>query len=248
MSRRKNRALAQVVDNTVNFSAYLEQQQQLSRQRRSVQLTPKTANQKHYVDLLLDEAVKIVFASGPAGTGKTMLAVQAGVKAFKEKQVSKLIFTRPAVGVDGEEHGFLPGTINQKMEPWTRPILDVIGEYYSTKDVARMLEDQIIELSPLAMIRGRTFKNSWMIFDEAQNSSVSQMMAVLTRLGDGTKMIITGDLNQRDRKFATDNGFEDFVARLAKTNSSLIKNVNFLGKDVQRSDAVREVLKLYNQD
>ena len=248
MSRRKNRALAQVIDNTVNFSAYLEQQQRLNYQRRSVQLSPKTANQKHYVDLLLDEAVKIVFASGPAGTGKTMLAVQAGVKAFKEKLVSKLIFTRPAVGVDDEQHGFLPGTINQKMEPWTRPILDVIGEYYSAKDVARMLDDQIIELSPLAMIRGRTFKNAWMIFDEAQNSSVSQMMAVLTRLGDGTKMVITGDLNQRDKKFATDNGFEDFLARLGKNKSNLIQTVNFLGKDVQRSATVAEVLKLYNQN
>jgi phosphate starvation-inducible PhoH-like protein len=98
------------------------------------------------------------------------------------------------------------------------------------------------------MIRGRTFKNAWMIFDEAQNSSVSQMMAVLTRLGDGTKMVITGDLNQRDKKFATNNGFEDFLARLGKNKSNLIKTVNFLGKDVQRSDAVREVLKLYNQD
>ena len=247
MSRRKNRALAQVIDNTVNFSAYLEQQQRLNYQRRSVQLSPKTANQKHYVDLLLDEAVKIVFASGPAGTGKTMLAVQAGVKAFKEKLVSKLIFTRPAVGVDDEQHGFLPGTINQKMEPWTRPLFDVVHEYYSPRDVAKMLEDQIIEVSPLAFLRGRTFKNAWIVFDEAQNSSVNQMKMVLTRLGENSKMVITGDLNQNDKKFVTDNGLRDFIERLKFSGSSAIASIDFGSRDIQRHPIVREVLKMYGE-
>lgn len=247
MSRRKNRALAQVVDNTVNFSAYLEHQQQQSRERRSVQLTPKTANQQHYVDLLLDESVKIVFASGPAGTGKTMLAVQAGVKAFKERQVSKLIFTRPAVGVDDEQHGFLPGTINQKMEPWTRPLFDVVQEYYAPRDVAKMLEDQIIEVSPLAFLRGRTFKNAWIVFDEAQNSSVNQMKMVLTRLGENSKMVITGDLNQNDKKFANDNGLRDFVERLKCSGSSAIASIDFGSRDIQRHPIVREVLKMYGE-
>jgi phosphate starvation-inducible PhoH-like protein len=247
LSRRKNRALAQVIDNTVNFSAYLEQQQRLNYQRRSVQLSPKTANQKHYVDLLLDEAVKIVFASGPAGTGKTMLAVQAGVKAFKEKLVSKLIFTRPAVGVDDEQHGFLPGTINQKMEPWTRPLFDVVHEYYSPRDVAKMLEDQIIEVSPLAFLRGRTFKNAWIVFDEAQNSSVNQMKMVLTRLGENSKMVITGDLNQNDKKFVTDNGLRDFIERLKFSGSSAIASIDFGSRDIQRHPIVREVLKMYGE-
>ena len=247
LSRRKNRAIAQVVDNTVNFSAYLEHQQQLNRERRSVQLSPKTANQKHYVDLLLDEAVKIVFASGPAGTGKTMLAVQAGVKAFKERQVSKLIFTRPAVGVDGEEHGFLPGTINQKMEPWTRPLFDVVQEYYSPRDVAKMLEDQIIEVSPLAFLRGRTFKNAWIVFDESQNSSINQMKMVLTRLGENSKMVITGDLNQNDRQFVHENGLRDFIERLKSSGSSTIASIDFGARDIQRHPIVREVLKMYGE-
>jgi phosphate starvation-inducible PhoH-like protein len=247
LSRRKNRALAQIVDNTVNFNTYLQQQQQLNHQRRSVQLNPKTENQKHYVDLLLDETVQIVFASGPAGTGKTMLAVQAGVKAYKEKLVSKLIFTRPAVGVDDEQHGFLPGTINQKMEPWTRPLFDVVQEYYAPRDVAKMLEDQIIEVSPLAFLRGRTFKNAWIVFDEAQNSSVNQMKMVLTRLGENSKMVITGDLNQNDKKFAADNGLRDFIERLKSSRSSAIAAIDFGSRDIQRHPIVREVLKMYGE-
>ena len=124
MSKRRMRNVAlAAVDNTLSFNQYVQQ-------RKTVTLIPKSLNQETYIELLTDESKHIVFATGPAGTGKTMLAMQAGVKAFKEGQVSKIILTRPAVGVDDEKHGFLPGNITAKMEPWTRPLFDVIQEYY----------------------------------------------------------------------------------------------------------------------
>jgi phosphate starvation-inducible PhoH-like protein len=177
-----------------------------------------------------------------------MLAVVAALKAYKEGQVNRIVITRPAVGVEEESHGFLPGDLNQKMEPWTRPILDVIGEHYSQKDIARMLDDAVIEISPLAYMRGRTFKRSWIIFDEAQNATINQVKMALTRLGEGSKMVITGDLNQLDRKFLNDNGLRDFVERLAAANSSAIDHVNFERRDVQRHPVVAEVLKLYGDE
>ena len=127
------------------------------KQRKQVNLIPKSLNQEKYIELLENPQRLIVFASGPAGTGKTMLAVLAAIKAFKSGECSKIIITRPAVGVDDEQHGFLPGTINQKMEPWTRPIFDIVEEYYRPQEVARLLEEKYIEIAPLAYMRGRTF-------------------------------------------------------------------------------------------
>ena len=153
--RTNSRHLAAVeTNNTLSFNQYVQQ-------RKTVHLIPKSLNQEHYIELLTNQTKHIVFATGPAGTGKTMLAMLAGIKAYKEGQVSKLILTRPAVGVDDERHGFLPGNINAKMEPWTKPLFDVIQEYYSPREVARMLEEQAIEISPLAFMRGRTFKEAW---------------------------------------------------------------------------------------
>ena len=123
MSKRRMRNVALAADNTLSFNQYVEK-------RKTVTLIPKSLNQETYIELLTDPTKHIVFATGPAGTGKTMLAMQAGVRAFKEGTVSKIILTRPAVGVDDERHGFLPGNITAKMEPWTRPLFDVIQEYY----------------------------------------------------------------------------------------------------------------------
>lgn len=241
MSKRRNRALAQmVVDNTIDFKNY-------GNTRRVPQLIPKSLSQEHYIELLQDPTVNVVLAAGPAGTGKTMMAVIAAVQAFRSGQVERLVITRPAVGVDGEKHGFLPGDLNSKMEPWTRPIFDVLHEYYSTKDTARMLEEQTIEISPLAFLRGRTFKRSWIIFDEAQNSTENQMKMVLTRLGEESKMVITGDLAQHDRKFVEENGFRDFIQRLKTQGSSMISLVEFNSRDIQRHPVVKEVLKLYGE-
>jgi phosphate starvation-inducible PhoH-like protein len=237
-----NRAHApKLVDNTVDFNQFVTK-------RRSVHLVPKTLNQEHYIELLLNEDIKIVFATGPAGTGKTMLAMMAAIKAFKDGQVSRIVLTRPAVGVDDEQHGFLPGTINEKMEPWTRPLFDVMHEYWSPKETARMLEEQIIEISPLAYMRGRTFKGAYIIADEMQNATPSQMKMLLTRLGQDSKMAVTGDIQQADRKEA-DNGLLDFK-RLVDAyahESKYIAGVEFNGKDIQRHPVVAEVLRIYKE-
>ena len=216
--------------------------------KRPITLLPKNLKQEEYIDLLNNPKKLIIFAVGPAGTGKTMLAVMAAIKSLKEGKINKIIITRPAVGVDDEQHGFLPGDLNAKMEPWTRPIMDVIGEYYTTKEIASMLAEQTIEISPLAYMRGRNFKRSFIIFDEAQNATTNQMKMVLTRLSEGSKLIVTGDLNQMDRKFTSDNGLRDFIGRLTQTGSQAIAEVSFSRKDVQRHPVVAEVLKLYGED
>ena len=219
-----------------------------SPRKRAVSLIPKSIKQEEYIDLLLDPEKIIVFATGPAGTGKTMLAVLAALKAYKEGLIEKIIITRPAVGVDDEKHGFLPGTLNEKMEPWTRPIFDVMKEYYSPREIAFMLEEETIEISPLAYLRGRTFKRAWIIADEMQNTSVNTMKMLLTRIGDDSKMVLTGDLTQHDRLTSKDNGLGDFVLRLeSQKKNSGISLINFSGKDIQRHPIVSEVLEMYGE-
>lgn len=217
-------------------------------QRRRIELIPKSLNQETYIDLLTDPEKLIIFATGPAGTGKTMLAVMAAIKALKEGECKKIVLTRPAVGVDDEKHGFLPGDLNAKMEPWCIPLFDVINEYYNTREVAKMLEEKTIEIAPLAFLRGRNLKNAFIICDEMQNATVNQMKMVLTRLAENSKMVITGDLKQMDRKYCTDNGLQDFIARLQSAGSNKIATVDFARKDVQRHPVVSEVLKLYGED
>jgi phosphate starvation-inducible protein PhoH len=217
----------------------------LPNKKPRVSLYARSANQQVYLDKLQDDAKSIVFAIGPAGTGKTMLAVQVGIKLFQEGLVDKIIVTRPAVSVD-EDLGFLPGTLNEKMAPWTRPIFDVLGEYYQTKDIARMLEDGTIEISPLAYMRGRTFKNAYIVADEMQNATVNQMKMLLTRLGEGSKMVVTGDLAQADR--LADNGLINFCNLLeGKPVLNHIDIVQFETRDIERHNAVKEVLAVYGE-
>jgi phosphate starvation-inducible PhoH-like protein len=221
----------------IDFQPYLPQKKQ------RVSLQARNANQKTYIQKLQDEQKSIIFAIGPAGTGKTMLAVQHGIKLFQEGIVDKIIVTRPAVSVD-EDLGFLPGTLNEKMAPWTRPIFDVLGEYYKQTDIAKMLEDGTIEISPLAYMRGRTFKNAYIIADECQNTTVNQMKMLLTRLGDGSRMVVTGDLAQADR--LNDNGLINFCNLLGgKQGLKHVDIVQFNAKDIERHNAVKEVLALY---
>lgn len=248
LSRRKNnRAQAQQqqythpIDNTINIDSYRHHKQ------KQIHLTPKTLTQETYIDLLTDPDKTIIFATGPAGTGKTMLAVLAALKAYKAGECQKIVITRPAVGVDDEEHGFLPGDLNQKMAPWTRPILDYVAEYYRQPEIAKMLEEQIIEISPLAFMRGRTFKNSWIIADEMQNATPSQMKMLLTRLGEGSRIVVTGDTRQADRK-EDDNGLLDFKRLVdGYKNCKYVSGVEFNGKDIQRHPAVLEILKIYKE-
>ena len=212
---------------------------------KTINLIPRSRRQEAYIDALTNESKLIVLASGPAGTGKTMLGVLAGIKAYKSGLCDKIVLTRPAVGVDDEKHGFLPGDLNQKMEPWTRPLFDVFHEYYSPNETTKMLEEQIIEISPLAFMRGRTFKNAWIVADEMQNATPNQMKMLLTRLGEGSKIVVTGDIRQTDRKEA-DNGLLDF-SKLVESyeNSKFVEGVQFQHTDIERHPAVVEVLSIY---
>jgi phosphate starvation-inducible PhoH-like protein len=223
----------------------LIQLNQYLRKKTQVNIVPRNLSQETYLELLKNPKKYITFAIGPAGTGKTMLAVQMAIKLFKEGQISKIIVTRPAVSVD-EEHGFLPGTLNQKMEPWTRPIFDVFEEYYHPKEIQDMLEDGVIEISPLAYMRGRTFKNAFVIADEMQNATPSQMKMLLTRLGDNSRMVVTGDLNQADRP--RENGLLEFCELYGQGGDyRMIAMARFETKDVERHPVVREVLKIYKE-
>ena len=241
--QRRKAVQLEVVPNTNNNNDFKSYQ----KRKNLIQLVPKSLNQEKYVDLLENEQRLIVFASGPAGTGKTMLAVLAALKAFRAGECSRIIITRPAVGVDDEQHGFLPGTLDQKMAPWTRPIFDIIEEYYRPQEVARLLEEKYIEIAPLAYMRGRTFKNSWIIADEMQNATPSQMKMLLTRLGENSKMVVTGDTQQAVRK-ANDNGLLDFQRLIKDFDSQYIAGVEFAVRDVRRHPAVAEVLKMYGED
>tara|TARA_B110000211_G_scaffold17833_1_gene18565 strand:+ start:168 stop:902 length:735 start_codon:yes stop_codon:yes gene_type:complete len=241
--QRRKAVQLEVVANTNNNNDFKSYQ----KRKNLIQLVPKSLNQEKYVDLLENEQRLIVFASGPAGTGKTMLAVLAALKAFRAGECSRIVITRPAVGVDDEQHGFLPGTLDQKMAPWTRPIFDIIEEYYRPQEVARLLEEKYIEIAPLAYMRGRTFKNSWIIADEMQNATPSQMKMLLTRLGENSKMVVTGDTQQADRR-AKDNGLLDFQSLITNFKSRYIAGVEFAVTDVRRHPAVAEVLKLYGEE
>ena len=250
MSKRQNRRAEALVVNGNNSSSFKSNNAvrldlyQKPPQQRPINILPKSLTQEKYIDLLTDPNKLIVFATGPAGTGKTMLAVLAALKAYRNGEVDRIVVTRPAVGVDDEQHGFLPGDLNEKMAPWTRPIFDVLGEYYKTADIAAMLEEGVIEISPLAYMRGRTFKNAYIIADECQNTTINQMKMLLTRLGENSKMVVTGDLAQADR--ANDNGLINFCNLLAnKSNLKHIDIVQFDVGDIERHNAVKEVLALY---
>jgi phosphate starvation-inducible PhoH-like protein len=236
MSKRVKKRFTSEVK-VIDFEPYLPQKKQ------RVVISARNPNQKLYLSKLHDDEKSIVFAIGPAGTGKTLLAVQNGIKLFQDGVVDKIIVTRPAVSVD-EDLGFLPGTLNEKMAPWTRPIFDVFLEYYQQKDINKMLEEGVIEISPLAYMRGRTFKNAYIVADEMQNATVNQMKMLLTRLGDNSKMVVTGDLAQADR--LNDNGLMDFCNLLAdKQGMRHIDIVQFDARDIERHEAVKEVLAIY---
>jgi len=213
-------------------------------QKKKITILPRNVHQEDYIELLTDHQKSIVFATGPAGTGKTMLAVQMGISKFESGEISKIVVTRPAVSVD-EQHGFLPGDLKDKMAPWTRPIFDVLEEHWTPKQVERMIESKEIEIAPLAYMRGRTFKECWIVADEMQNATPEQMKMLLTRIGTGSKIIVTGDLAQHDRGFQN-NGLKDFTTKLTE-NHSTIGCVHFTKKDVERHPAVVDVLSIYGE-
>ena len=238
-AQRQKQQTYHQVENTINFT-----QPEKKTRQRPIDIVPKSRGQEALVLSLMDDQVSITIAVGPAGTGKTYLAMQAAIKALRTGEIEKIVLTRPAVGVDDEKHGFLPGDLNQKMEPWTRPLLDVLHEYYSPKDVAAMLADQIIEISPLAFMRGRTFKNAYIIADEMQNATPSQMKMLLTRIGVGSRIVVTGDVEQADRT-TINNGLIDIAARLERTPSTGLQVCHLGTKDIQRHPIITTVLGIY---
>jgi len=169
----------------------------------------------------------------------------AAIRALRAGYCDRIVLTRPAVGVEDEKHGFLPGDLVSKMEPWTRPLIDVMREYYRPSDIQRMIEDQIIEISPLAYMRGRTFKNSWIIADEMQNATPAQMKMLLTRIGEESRIIVTGDVDQADRA-RRDNGLLDLVTRLKAQKVNGLETILLDNRDVQRHPIITSVLKIYS--
>lgn len=204
---------------------------------------PRNYSQNRLLNCLKNKNQKIVIATGPAGTGKTLFATEQGVRNFLRGDYIKLIFTRPTVSVD-EELGFLPGTLEEKMAPWVRPIYDILYNFITVKCASALLEEKIIEICPLGYMRGRTFKNCWIVADEMQNCTVSQMKMLLTRLGENSRLIITGDLEQHDRHGEI-NGLEDFLNKLKGRRSDSISSVEFDKGDIEREDVVKEVLDIY---
>ena len=214
------------------------------REQRPLDIVPRTRNQERLVLALLAEDQHIVVTAGPAGTGKTYLAMLAAVKAFRSGEVDRIVLTRPAVGVEGEEHGFLPGDLNQKMDPWVRPLTDILREYYRQPDIAAMIAEQTIEIAPLGFMRGRTFKNCFIIADEMQNATPNQCKMLMTRIGQGSKIVITGDVEQADRNRGN-NGLMDLCTRLTEGGVKGIAVCHLDNRDIQRHTIIDSVLALY---
>ena len=200
----------------------------------------KTVGQKKYVDLLKKKT--ITFGLGPAGTGKTYLAVAIAVNAYKAKQVERIILTRPAVEA-GEKLGFLPGDLQEKVNPYLRPLYDALQEMLGMESFSKMMERGTIEIAPLAYMRGRTLSNSYVILDEAQNTTKEQIKMFLTRLGENSKMVITGDLTQVDLPKGQTSGLKHAVKILKDIND--IGIIKLTEKDVVRHPLVQQIVKAY---
>ncbi len=212
--------------------------------KKHVEIIPRNVNQERFLALLEDDCVDICFAVGPAGTGKTYIATLYSIYMLKENLIDKIVITRPNVPVDNKDIGFLPGGIMEKMAPWIKPILDIFEEFYSPKQIQYMIEDGVIEICPIAYIRGRTFKNAIVLVDEAQGTTKNSMLSILTRIGDDSRIIVTGDMDQSDR--GRDNGLHDFLCRYQESDH--IKMICFNHEDVERHPVVKEVLRLYDMD
>jgi len=210
-------------------------------------------NQIEYKRFLEDQEVSVIVAVGPAGTGKTMFACEQAIQELNSNKINKIIVTRPTVTA-GEELGFLPGNINQKMDPWTRPIFDIFHEHFSKQTVKSMINDGIIEITPLAFMRGRTFTNSFIIADEMQNSTPNQMIMLTTRVGFDTRLVITGDPTQCDiQKDNYVNGLSDLLYRLDYFDKDYLEKqepffgiVELDGSDIRRSQVVEKIINIYD--
>jgi phosphate starvation-inducible PhoH-like protein len=209
---------------------------------RGKTIRAKTLNQKRYVDAI--DKNSIVFSIGPAGTGKTYLAVAKAVQALQAKQITRIILTRPAVEA-GERLGFLPGTVSEKIDPYLRPLYDALHDMMEPSMIPRLMADGTIEVAPLAYMRGRTLNDAFIILDEAQNTSPEQMKMFLTRLGFGSKMVVTGDITQIDLPTGTRSGLK--IVRDILTGIEDVRFTQLTSRDVVRHRLVSDIVEAYHR-
>jgi len=211
--------------------------------QRAKRVQPKTKGQEEYVEAIRKN--DLVFCVGPAGCGKTYLAVAMAVNALRKELVRKIVLVRPAVEA-GERIGFLPGDMLAKVNPFLRPLLDAMQEMLDFEQVKRYMEADIVEILPLAYMRGRTLNNTFIILDEAQNTTPTQMKMFLTRMGEGSKIVVTGDPTQTDLPPNTASGLDDAINRLSAIDS--VMTVELSGRDIVRHRLVREIVKAYDEE
>lgn len=247
LARRGNQISRQSVDYAISLSFDDKQDTMLEIDSDTVCRTiagkpikPKTLGQKNYVDQIRDKM--IVFGIGPAGTGKTYLAMAMAIQAFKNNEVGRIILTRPAIEA-GEKLGFLPGDLQSKVDPYLRPLYDALYQIMGAESFAANMEKGLIEVAPLAYMRGRTLDNAYIVLDEAQNTTPAQMKMFLTRIGFGSKAIITGDLSQKDLPFETRSGLE--VALTVIKNIEEISVCHLTSLDVVRHPLVQKIVNAY---
>jgi phosphate starvation-inducible PhoH-like protein len=234
------RSIAMLESKPIDHPAEVLSLNIVSNRGRSIR--PKTANQKRYVDAIEDHT--ITFGIGPAGTGKTYLAMAKAVSALQAKKVNRIVLTRPAVEA-GEKLGFLPGTLNEKIDPYLRPLFDALHDMIDIETIPRMMQSGIIEVAPLAFMRGRTLNDAFIILDEAQNTTPEQMKMFLTRLGFGSKMVITGDVTQIDLPNGQHSGL-----RIVRDILKGIDDIAFLeltAEDVVRHRLISDIVKAYDK-
>lgn len=203
-------------------------------------VSPRTNGQAEYVRAIRDN--DLVFCVGPAGSGKTYLAVAMAVNALRQEQVKKIVLVRPAVEA-GERLGFLPGDLLAKVNPFLRPLLDAMNEMLDFEQVKRYMERDVVEIVPLAFMRGRTLNNTFIILDEGQNTTVTQMKMFLTRLGNGSRIVVTGDITQTDLAPTVTSGLIDAIERLEHVEG--IAHVRLTARDIVRHKLVKEIVKAY---
>jgi phosphate starvation-inducible protein PhoH and related proteins len=208
---------------------------------KAKQVRPRSPGQQRYVDAIRRN--ELIFCVGPAGCGKTYLAVAMAVNAMRSEQVRKIVLVRPAVEA-GEKLGFLPGDMLAKVNPFLRPLLDAMNDMLNFEQVRLYMENDVVEIVPLAFMRGRTLNDTFIILDEAQNTTITQMKMFLTRMGEGSKIVVTGDATQSDLPDHVDSGFNDAIRRLGKLEG--VDVVELAGEDIVRHRLVREIVRAYD--
>ena len=235
-----NRAIEMLEHKPVDHPAEVMSLNIVSNRGRTIR--PKTANQKRYVDAIQDHT--ITFGIGPAGTGKTYLAMAMAVAALQSKKINRIILTRPAVEA-GEHLGFLPGTLSEKIDPYLRPLFDALHDMIDVDSIPRLMQSGIIEVAPLAYMRGRTLNDAFVILDEAQNTTPEQMKMFLTRLGFGSKMVVTGDVTQIDLPGGQHSGLK--VVRDILKDIDDIAFLELTAEDVVRHRLIGDIVKAYDK-